>query len=168
MRGGQPAGDDLGQNGGSMDQHHYDFYQNLRSRIREWLNTKNGSTSTWAEYLMLAPDLFHLLCKLAADSEVPVKERLKLGGAIAYFVSPFDLVPEALVGVIGFADDIALAAYVLNSLMNSCNPDILKRHWAGDQDVLEVIQKILRLGDRAGRTGVLGKGVWNKIKTMFP
>ena len=150
-----------------IDPQSYDFYQSLRHRIREWLNTRNGSAGKWAEYLMLVPDLFHLLCKLSIDNEVPVKERIKLGAAIAYFVSPFDLVPEALVGVIGFADDIALAAYVLNSLVNTCNSDILKRHWAGDRDVLELIQRILRSGDRMGRTGVLGKGVWKKVKRMY-
>ena len=150
-----------------MDQHTYDFYQDLRYRIREWLSSKNGSAGKWAEYLMLAPDLFHLLCKLATDKEVPVKEKAKLGGAIAYFVSPFDLVPEALVGVIGFADDIALAAYVLNSLVNTCNPDMLKRHWAGDDNVLDLIQRILKLGDKMGRTGVLGKRVWKRIRGMF-
>ena len=150
-----------------MEQKSYDFYQNLRSRMREWLSTKNRSTSTWAEYLMFAPDIFHLLCKLAMDNEVPVKERAKLAAAVAYFVSPFDLMPEALVGFIGFADDIALGAYVLNSLVNSCNPEILERHWAGDRDILELIQRILRLGDKMGRTGVLGKGVWRKIRGMF-
>jgi len=69
-----------------MEQKSYDFYQNLRSRMREWLSTKNRSTSTWAEYLMFAPDIFHLLCKLAMDNEVPVKERAKLAAAVAYFV----------------------------------------------------------------------------------
>ncbi len=150
-----------------MEQKSYDFYQNLRSRMREWLSTRNGSTSTWAEYLMFAPDIFHLLCKLAMDSEVPVKERAKLAAAVAYFISPFDLIPEAFAGFIGFADDIALGAYVLNSLVNTCNPEILERHWAGDRDILELIQRILRLGDKMGRTGVLGKGVWRKIRAMF-
>ena len=149
-----------------MDQNSYDFYQNLRSRMREWLSTKDGSASTWAEYLMFAPDLFHLLCKLAMDNEVPVKERAKLAAAVAYFVSPFYLVPEALAGFIGFADDIALGAYVLNSLVNTRNPEILERHWAGDRDILGLIQRILRLDDRMGRTGVLGKGVWRKIRGM--
>jgi len=150
-----------------MDEHNYDFYKNLRSRSREWLRTENGSTNRWAEYLMFAPDLFHLLCKLAIDSEVPVKERVKLAGAVAYFVSPFDLMPEAFVGFIGFADDIALAAYVLNSLVNKCDADILKRHWAGEQDVLELIRRILRLGDNAGRAGLFRKGVGKKIRKMF-
>ncbi len=150
-----------------MDQHNYDFYKRLRIRAREWLSTRNGSTGKWAEYLMFAPDLFHLLCKLAMDDDVPVKERVKLAGAIAYFVSPFDLIPEALVGFIGFADDIALAAYVLNSLVNTCDPEILKRHWAGDEDILELVRRILRLGNKAGFSNILGKGAWGKIRKML-
>jgi hypothetical protein len=69
-----------------MDQHTYDFYQNLRYRIREWLRSKNGLADKRAEYVMLAPDLFHLLCKLATDKEMPVTERAKLGAAAGYFV----------------------------------------------------------------------------------
>ena len=153
--------------GTPMDERHYDFYHELRSRAREWLRSKDASTSKWAEYLMVAPDLFHLLCKLAMDSEVPAKERAKLAGAIAYFISPFDLLPEALLGFIGFADDIALSAYVLNSLVNHCNPQILRRHWAGDEDILVVIQKILKVGDKLGKAGVLGKAAWKKTRGMF-
>lgn len=150
-----------------MDEKNYDFYKKLRSRTREWLRSEDGSRSEWAEYLMFAPDLFHLLCKLAMDSEVPVRERAKLAAAVAYFVSPFDLLPEALIGFIGFADDIALAAYVLNSLVNRCDPEILRRHWAGDEDILVLVQKILTFGDRMGKAGVLGKVAWTKMKRMF-
>ncbi len=139
-----------------------DFYQNLRSKMSVWLKTKDGSTSRWAEYLMLAPDLFHLLCKLSIDKDVPVKERAKLAGAIAYFVSPIDLVPEAIVGPVGYVDDIALAAYVLNSIINNSGPDVVKKHWAGDRDVLEVIQEILKVADQ-----MIGSGLWKKLKRMF-
>lgn len=150
-----------------MDEKNYDFYQELRSRTRKWLSSEDGSTNKWAEYLMFAPDLFHLLCKLAMDSEVPARERVKLAAAVAYFVSPFDLLPEALLGFIGFADDIALAAYVLHSLVNHCDPEILRRQWAGDEDILVLVQRILKFGDKLGKTGVLGEVVWKKMKKMF-
>ena len=149
-----------------MDQQRYDFYKKLRSKSREWLSTRNGKTNKWTEYLMFAPDLFHLLCKLAIDNEVPAKEKAKLVATIVYFVSPFDLMPEAFLGFIGFADDIALSAYVLNSMLNKCDPDILRRHWAGDQDILELVRKILRMGNKASQSGVLGKGVWSKVRKM--
>ena len=69
-----------------------DFYQLLRRKIKDW-ETKGGENYKWAEYILLAPDLFHLLCKLAVDKDVPKKEKAKLAGVIAYFISPIDVIP---------------------------------------------------------------------------
>jgi len=138
-----------------------DFYQKLRASIRDWLKSEAGSTHKWADYMLFAPDLFHLLCKLTIDEKVPVKEKAKLAAAIAYFVSPIDLVPEAIVGPAGYIDDIVLSAYVLNSIINKTDPEVVKRHWAGDKDVLEVIQEILRVADE-----MVGSGLWKKLKKL--
>src|SRR5690554_5989082 len=124
-----------------------DFYHNIRERMRKWLESDEGKKNKFAEYLMFAPDLFHLLCKLSLDAEVPVKEKAKLAGAIAYFVSPVDLIPEALTGPIGYVDDIAVAALVLNSIVNNTDKAIVQKHWAGDGDVLNVIQQIIKVAD---------------------
>lgn len=139
-----------------------DFYQDLRVKMRKWLKTKEGMNSKWGEYLMFAPDLFHLLCKLSIDKDVPMKEKAKLAGAIAYFVSPIDLLPEALIGPLGFADDISLAAYVLNSIMRKTDPEIVKKHWAGEEDILEVVKKILKVADE-----MVGQGLWKKLKKLI-
>lgn len=139
-----------------------DFYQKLRKKMKDRLKNKDGSVSKWSEYLLFAPDLFHLLCKLSVDKDVLVNDKAKLTGAIAYFISPIDLIPEALVGPLGYADDIALAAYVLNSIINNTDPEIVRKHWAGDGDVLEVIQSILKVADE-----MIGSGLWNKIKKKF-
>jgi len=138
-----------------------DFYQDLRLKFRDWLNSKAGKNHKYAEYLMWTPDLFHLLIKLSLDKEVPVEGKAKLAGAIAYFVSPIDLVPEAIVGPIGYVDDIALAAYVLNSIINNANPEVVKKHWAGDGDVLDIIQQIIKVADE-----MLGSGLWKKLKGL--
>ncbi|HEX3011518.1 MAG TPA: hypothetical protein VHQ70_05685, partial [Syntrophomonadaceae bacterium] len=68
-----------------MDQE-LDFYQNLRNKMKTWLQSEEGKKTEWADFLMLAPDLFHLLCKLAIDPEVPAAEKAKLAGAIVYFI----------------------------------------------------------------------------------
>lgn len=138
-----------------------DFYQNLRAKIKDWLS-KDGSSNKWAEYILLAPDLFHLLCKLTMDKDVLVSDKAKLAGAIAYFVSPLDIVPEALLGPAGYVDDIALAAYVLNSIINNTDPLVVKKHWAGEGDVLEVIKSILKVVDQ-----MVGAGLWNKLRKKF-
>jgi uncharacterized membrane protein YkvA (DUF1232 family) len=139
-----------------------DFYQKLRTKMRKWVKSKAGSTHKWADYLLFAPDLFHLLCKLSIDKDVPVTEKAKLAGAIAYFVFPFDLIPEAIVGPAGYIDDIALAAYVLNSIINHTNPGIVRKHWAGEKNVLDLIQEILKSADQ-----MIGSGLWAKLKKLI-
>jgi len=137
-----------------------DFYKKLKDKIRNWMKSKDGKTNKWVEYLMFAPDLFHLLCKLAIDPGVSVKDKAKLAGAITYFVAPIDIIPEALVGTTGYIDDIALAAYVLSSIINN-NPELVRKHWAGDGDVLEVIKSISKVADQ-----MVGSGIWKKIKKV--
>ena len=135
-----------------------DYYQRLRRQIRGWLRS-GGKKHKYAEYIMAAPDLFHLMCRLTFDREVPAVEKAKLAVAIAYFVSPFDLIPEALVGPVGYVDDVALAAYVLNSVIKNTSPDIVVRHWAGEGDVLELIKHILEVANK-----MVGMGLWRKLK----
>ncbi|WP_425445889.1 YkvA family protein [Dethiothermospora halolimnae] len=138
------------------------FYKKIREKIRKWSETKVGRNHKFVDYLLFAPDLFHLLCKMSIDKGVPAKEKAKLAAAIAYFISPLDLMPEVLVGPVGFLDDIAVAAYVLNAVINNTDENIVKKHWAGDGDVLEVIQSILKFADE-----MIGSGLWSKIKKKF-
>jgi uncharacterized membrane protein YkvA (DUF1232 family) len=140
-----------------MSDKNSDFYQRLRGQIRDWMASDEGREHQWAEYLLFAPDLFHLLWKLSTDPDVSAADKAKLAGVIAYFISPIDLMPEALLGPIGFLDDIALTAYVLNGMLNHTDPEVLRRHWAGDTDVLEVVKRILAAADRMMSAKVLGK-----------
>jgi uncharacterized membrane protein YkvA (DUF1232 family) len=137
-----------------------DLYQGMRRRIREWLARK-GQGFRYADVLLVGPDLLHLLSKLAIDRRVPVEQKARIAGAIAYFVSPVDLMPEALIGPAGYIDDIAIAAYVLRSFIGAGHGDLAKEHWAGDQDLLVVIQRVLEIAD-----GALGPRVWGRLKAL--
>ena len=136
-----------------------DFYIKLRKRIILWLNTNKGRGKRWDRYLLFAPDLFHLLCGLVGDRAVPLRDKALLGAVIIYFFSPVDLLPEILLGPIGYLDDIALMAFALNVIINRTDPAIVRRHWAGEEDVLEVVRKILGSVDKA-----IGSGLWKKIR----
>ena len=144
-----------------MEDRNSDYYQRLRDRVREWAGTEKGRSHRWTEYLLFAPDLFHLLWKLSVDPDVSGKDKVKLAAAIAYFISPIDLIPEAIVGPIGYLDDIVLAAHVLNGIVNHTDPEVLRRHWCGDDDVLDVIRRILATADN-----MVGSGVWKKLKRI--
>lgn len=136
----------------------HDFYQGLRTKIRAWLS-QAGPGLKYADVLLVAPDLFHVLCRLVADKRIPPIQKAKVAATLAYFITPIGVVPEALVGPIGYIDDVALSAYVLNGLLNSDQADIVREHWAGDDDVLEVVRGVLEVADSA-----IGSGLWRRLK----
>jgi uncharacterized membrane protein YkvA (DUF1232 family) len=145
-----------------MDQKQQDFYRKLRSQITQWIGKKTNQHQRWAEYILLAPDFFHLLCKLMVEAEVPPAKKIKLAAVIAYFISPIDFIPEGFFGPIGYLDDIALTAYILNDLINDVNPQVITRHWAGEGDILNLLKTILLNSDK-----MLGSGLWKKIRQKF-
>lgn len=137
-----------------------DFYQELRERIRTWERDK-GPHHKWFEYVILTPDLFHLLVKLTLDSDVPVRYKALLAFGVAYFMSPVDLIPD-FIPVAGFLDDIAVAAFVLNTLLNNINPEIVRRHWAGEDDILEIVRRVIQAAD-----DMIGKGMYRRIERLI-
>jgi uncharacterized membrane protein YkvA (DUF1232 family) len=149
-------------NGIDMNDKELDFYQKLRKRIKQWSEMEEGRSSRWTEWLLLAPDLFHLLIRLIADPDVPLQEKVRLAGVTAYFISPFDLLPELILGPTGFLDDIVLTAYALNAMINRIDPAIVQRHWAGEGDILEVVQRILQAADR-----MIGSGLFKRLKRVL-
>ena len=56
------------------------------------------------------------------DSNTSVRHKAILGGALAYFVLPTDLVPDVLAGV-GFTDDMAALTLAANTVGNAITPE---------------------------------------------
>ena len=56
------------------------------------------------------------------DPNTPTAARLTLIGALAYFVLPFDLVPDFILGV-GFLDDASILAAAIASVRSSITED---------------------------------------------
>lgn len=139
-----------------------DFYRRLREKILNWAKSQEGLSHQWADILLLAPDMFYLLIRLAADPDVPVSEKAKLAIATAYFVSPLDFLPEIFLGPVGFLDDIVFASYALNSILNQIDPEIVRRHWVGQDDALTTIQKIISQADQ-----LIGSGLVKKIRNLI-
>lgn len=141
-----------------------DFYQKIRKEMRDWLESKAGKSHTAAEYLMMVPDVFHLLTKLMIDKDVNTGEKAKVGATITYFVSPLDFFPEAVFGPAAFADDLALGIYVIHSLINTSHAAVLRRHWAGEKDILDVARSIVK-----SSYDLLGKNILkDKLQKMLP
>jgi uncharacterized membrane protein YkvA (DUF1232 family) len=80
-----------------------------------------------------------LLCaRLLTDSRVPATERALVAGAIVYFIIPFDLIPD-MIPFVGQVDDAYLIALTLLRLMERTDPKVVREHWSGGGDVVELI-----------------------------
>lgn len=133
------------------------FYDRLRHRIHEYLESKGRVASKSGELLMLAPDFFILLWRLANDGRVSGKNKVLLGSGLAYYIFPLDIVPELLVGPIGFLDDLVFGVYMLNKMLSDTSAEILREHWSGDEDVLRSIQRVLSSADNLVAGDLLGR-----------
>jgi uncharacterized membrane protein YkvA (DUF1232 family) len=119
------------------------FYDRLRARVLDTVERRAGKLPEDVIIaLLLVPDIFILLVRLVLDKAVPGRSRLLIGGAIAYFISPFDLLPEAILGPIGYLDDLVLAVAVLTQVFTGDLEPFARKHWTGRQDLQEVLRDV--------------------------
>jgi uncharacterized membrane protein YkvA (DUF1232 family) len=88
--------------------------------------------------LLVIPNLLLLSARLMVDPRVPAKERLLVAGAIVYAFVPFDFIPDML-PFIGQVDDAYLIALTLLRLMTVTDTRVVREHWRGGGDVVELI-----------------------------
>lgn len=136
-----------------MPVEHRGFYERLRSRLQRSLLEQRGLKPGTVDALLLAPDLFMLLARLSLDGRVPAASRALIGTALVYFVTPFDLVPEALLGAGGFIDDLVLAAAVLTHALGPELDEVAAEHWSGEESVRRVLGRLV-----GSASGLLGPG----------
>lgn len=139
------------------------FYDRLRERIADGVANRGGALGRGAvEALLLVPDVFVLLLRLLLDPETPPKTRSLIGGALAYFVLPIDLLPEAFVGVGGFLDDLVLAAVVLSTVLSPELESRARRYWSGSEELRQSLSDVVRTAD-----SLLGEDLFARLKALL-
>jgi uncharacterized membrane protein YkvA (DUF1232 family) len=94
------------------------------------------------EYLLLAPRLVKLVWRLTRDPRVPARSKATLFVLAAYLVSPIDVIPDMIPGI-GHIDDLFVAAFALDQILNRVPEEVVVDHWDGDEDVLQIVRQIL-------------------------
>ena len=83
-----------------------------------------------------------LVGKLLLDPRVPRRAKITLGISAAYVVSPVDLIPE-VIPVIGWADDVLIVMFAIDSLIDRAGPEIVDEHWDGPGDLLSLVREVV-------------------------
>lgn len=116
-------------NGDNMTVAFEDFYDTLVKN----LETYTGAYESFIDY---GPRLFKLLCDLL-NSDIDQSLRLPICGAIAYYVTPDDVIPENIYGPYGYIDDIYLSSHVLKMVAENHGWELIQN--LSSPDIEEVI-----------------------------
>ena len=89
--------------------------------------------------LLFIPNMILLCARLMTDPRVPKTEKALVAAAVVYAVIPLDLIPD-MIPFVGQIDDAYLIAVTLIRLMDRTDARVLREHWKGGGDVVELIE----------------------------
>jgi uncharacterized membrane protein YkvA (DUF1232 family) len=107
-----------------------------------------GRRSAARQLATLLPNLVVLFRGLLRDPDVPRSSKVWIGFAVAWLVSPIDLIPE-FIPLLGPLDDAVVAALVLRYVVKRTDRAVLDRHWRGSPAVLDALVRSFPKGTGA-------------------
>lgn len=94
--------------------------------------------------VMFVPNMVLLCGRLLTDPRVPRTEKALVAGAIIYALIPFDLIPD-MIPFVGQLDDAYLIALTLLRLVDRTDPLVLREHWSGGGDIVQLVESMAML-----------------------
>ena len=97
---------------------------------------RTGAKRTVMHYIRQLPRFVRLLFGLLADGRVAWMDKLFVFGAVAYIITPIDLIPD-FIPFLGEVDDVYILVLALQRLISNAGRVVLLDHWGGDVADLE-------------------------------
>jgi uncharacterized membrane protein YkvA (DUF1232 family) len=92
---------------------------------------RTGAKRTVIYYIRQLPHYLRLLGGLVADKRVALLDKLLVIGAIAYILTPIDVIPD-FIPFFGEIDDLYLLVLALQRLISNAGRSVLLDHWNGN------------------------------------
>lgn len=96
---------------------------------------------------LFVPRILRLIGRLLADPAVSAADKILLGAAALYVVSPLDIIPDSI-PLVGPLDDLFLLTLVLLRLLNRSGAAKLREHWNGPEDIIAFLNSVTSLATR--------------------
>ena len=103
--------------------HEIQRYGTYFSEKSFWKKIERVAKKVGATVLRPVFTLYYML----QDEKVPLQHKAYIIGALGYFILPFDLIPESVLPIIGFTDDVAVMTFVLKMVKDSITPEIRRK-----------------------------------------
>lgn len=89
------------------------------NEVSFWEKVKNVAKKAGLKVIYVALLLYYVM----RAKSTSIADKALIGGALAYFVSPIDILPDFLPGV-GFADDLVVLLFVLGLIKRNITDEI--------------------------------------------
>ena len=112
--------------------HHFQNNPDAMKKVIAEFPDKVKDSSGRVSFTMQATAMYYAL----RDPHTSIKVKAMLAAALAYFIMPFDLIPDWIVGL-GFTDDFAVVVMVLRQVSGSITQehyDLARRRLQGNQE----------------------------------
>lgn len=96
---------------------------------------------------LFVPRVLRMVGRLLTDPEVDTGDKVLLGAAALYVVSPLDIVPDSI-PLVGPLDDLFLLTLVLLRLLNRSGEEKIRQHWSGPEDIVAFLGSVTDLATR--------------------
>jgi uncharacterized membrane protein YkvA (DUF1232 family) len=96
---------------------------------------RHGAKRTVMHYIKQLPHFVRLLFGLVTDPRVAMVDKLLVLGAVAYIITPIDLIPD-FIPFLGEVDDVYLLVIALQRLISNAGRMVLLDHWGGEAEDL--------------------------------
>lgn len=112
-----------------------DDYAQYFNDSKLWKKLKRVATKAGRKGVYYVLVLYYV----SRDASVPTSLKLKVLGALGYFILPLDFIPDVIIGM-GFTDDLAALAWALFTMKKYITPEIERkarerlREWFGPED----------------------------------
>lgn len=103
--------------------HEVQKYGTYYSDNRFWKKVERVAKKVGATVLLPVFTLYYML----QDDKVSLQHKAYIVGALGYFILPIDLIPDGILPIIGFTDDIAVMTLVLKLVKDGITPEIKAR-----------------------------------------
>lgn len=128
-----------------LNSHERRVYDRLRAKVVQSVRNKR---SGFFDYLFFLPDLTVLLWRLLRDPRVPFGGKAIALFGVGYVLSPIDVLPALIFGPFGVLDDLLVVAAALSRILNYVHPDVVRSHWSGKVDALDLIFRVTNWAEK--------------------
>jgi uncharacterized membrane protein YkvA (DUF1232 family) len=97
---------------------------------------RTGQKRTLLGAISQLPNFLRLLYGLLTDPRVDPIDKLLVGGAIAYVITPIEWIPD-FIPLIGEIDEVFILVFAIRHLLQHTDREVLIDHWMGDPDELD-------------------------------